>query len=173
MQFLVAMASYTPFKVSPTGQAFLNSQDSRFEPILPYKYDVFLSYSSDDSGLAVEIKEGMIGVGLECFMAEQDIGLSTLWSDEIKAAIHESKIAVLLLTPSSINSRWVLAEAGAFWVLGKPMLPATNHANTDKIPSFISAHQCIAIETTSNRHKLYQKTANICQAIIRKKMLSV
>lgn len=42
---------------------------------------------------------------------------------KIKAALRESKVLICLLTSDSIRRPWVPFEAGAFWLLDKPVIP--------------------------------------------------
>ncbi|MDX1981559.1 MAG: toll/interleukin-1 receptor domain-containing protein, partial [Bryobacteraceae bacterium] len=94
-------------------QRFLQDPDAEFEA-LPYaSFDVFVSYSTADLELARELVEGMQRRGLRCFLASRNLEAGRLWQEEIRQALVLSRVAVLVLTPASIRSSWVMCEAGA------------------------------------------------------------
>jgi len=117
-----------------------------FNPI-----DVFLSYGSSDSALAQEIGGFLEDNALKVFMAEMSLSPGAMWSEEIRMALQATRTAVLLLTPESVNRPWVMAEAGALWVMKKPFVPATMYVELKKLPEFITERQCIDIRTMDGR----------------------
>lgn len=90
------------------------------------------------------------------------IQAGALWSEEIRQALICSKSALVLLTPASVDSRWVMAEVGALWALGKPFVPATIYATPSDLPEFINRHQCIEVLTGAGRAKCIDVLTKLC-----------
>jgi hypothetical protein len=93
---------------------FLASPDAAVAPDSIKTIDVFVSYSFEDGALAARVVRELRSRGMETFLAESSLGTSRPWRDQLRDAVRSSRAAVLLITPSSIASSWVFAEAGAF-----------------------------------------------------------
>ena len=117
------------------------------------QYDVFISYSHLDSQLANSIYSKLNNAGLRCFLAEKDIAASELWEDKIRESLRSSHRILLLITPNSKNSPWVVAEAGAAWALGKQLIPALAYVKTDELITPISSHQARLVHTPEQIEK--------------------
>ena len=91
---------------------------------------VFISHSDDD----VEIAKPLITLLRNALNLRSDdircssvdgyrlpAGAST--DDILRQEVHDSELLIGLITPSSINSVYVLFELGARWGAGKPMYP--------------------------------------------------
>lgn len=128
-----------------------------------YRYHTFISYSNSDKGLANEISDSLQNVGAANFLAERSINLGKDFTSAIRIGMQESRIGLILLTPNSINSNWVLAEAGALWALDKKIIPAYLNINLDDLPDLIKKNQAIDITTNENREKLVDEIKNICE----------
>jgi len=133
-----------------SNQSTLERLLDQIVPIQP-KYDIFISYASGDSALAIELKNDLEHQGLRCFMAEKDIPIATEWQDTIRAALLGSQRLLILLTPRSLNRPWVLMEAGAAWALGKELIPALVQVAISDLIDPIRRYQARVIETTAQR----------------------
>ena len=143
-------------------EGFMSGKGPRFEPTEVYRFDVFVSYSVRDSKLALEIAEAFSEKGLVCFLSEKDIRAGKIWREEIRDALWSSRVVVVLLTPDSVKSKWVMCEAGAFWVLKKPLIPAYVYVEIDELPELISEHQCRHIEASSDRAAFINEVFELC-----------
>jgi uncharacterized protein len=123
-------------------------------------YDIFLSYAHDDSSIAEEIRTKLASVKLSCFMAEKDIRLSEEWELQIRNALRFSNVVLLLITPRSCNSRWILLESGASWVLQKSIIPLIMFVDASDLPDPIRAYQAKRIETRSEIQELVKELKN-------------
>ncbi|MFZ4704127.1 MAG: toll/interleukin-1 receptor domain-containing protein, partial [Candidatus Methylumidiphilus sp.] len=110
-------------------------------------YDIFISYSQQDSLLAQSIYSKLNSAGLHCFMAEKDIAPAERWEDRIREALQSAQRILLLITPNSKDSNWVVAEAGAAWGLGKPLIPALAYVNPRELIAPIASHQARLVHT--------------------------
>jgi hypothetical protein len=142
-----------------SNQSALKQLLDQIAPIPP-TYDVFISYASGDSALAMELKGDLEHQGLTCFMAERDIPVATEWQDSIRAALLGSQRLLILLTPRSLNRPWVFMETGAAWALGKDLIPALVHVATSDLIDPIRRYQARVIETTAQRKAFVQELAS-------------
>jgi TIR domain. len=117
-------------------------------------YDVFISYASGDSALAMELKSDFEHHGWKCFMAEKDIPVAADWQDTIRTALRRSQRILILLTPRSLDKPWVLLETGAAWVLEKELIPVLVQVDPSRLVEPIRRYQARVIETTAQRMAL-------------------
>lgn len=117
-------------------------------------YDVFISYSNQDEKIASELCSELANVGFSCFMAEKGIHVSEKWEQKIREALKSSEQILLLITPRSINSQWVLMETGAAWILQKKLIPLLLFLTPDDLPNPICQYQARLIETRSQINSL-------------------
>jgi hypothetical protein len=129
-----------------------------------YDYDVFVSYSAKDERTAKELTTLLAKQDLRCFLAEKSIRAGAQWKDEVRKALTKSRIAVIVVTPNSITSKWVISEAGAFWALGKPVAPALFFAGIEDLPDILKEYQCRTIETMGDRKEFAAEIAAFCNA---------
>jgi TIR domain len=129
------------------------------DTIVPSKpeFDIFISYSTGDAGLADELRTDLVGGGLTCFMAEKDVQIATEFQDSILQALIGSEQILVLLTPRSIQRPWILMEMGAAWALRKPLIPALSHVALSDLPDPIKRYEGRVIETTAQRRALVAK----------------
>jgi hypoxanthine phosphoribosyltransferase len=118
------------------------------------RYDVFLSYSTRDESIASELKQLIESAGLKCFMASEDLLVGTKWKPRIREAIRRSDRILLLITPRSINSRWVLLETGAAWMEDKPLIAALQFVEPNDLITIAQYYQFRRIETDAQKAML-------------------
>lgn len=92
--------------------------------------DVFISHSSVDEPLAerlVTLIRSALNLPTEKIRCTSlngfrlPVGIST--NDRLRQEIHDSKVFIALITPSSLQSTYVLFELGARWGTQKPLIP--------------------------------------------------
>ncbi|MDP2308407.1 MAG: toll/interleukin-1 receptor domain-containing protein [Pseudomonadota bacterium] len=153
--------------LNPNGQFaqvhdFLRSADAHAQPIRQRRSDVFLSHATADAALAREISETLTGHGLKVFLAEMTIRPGASWSEEIRVALAEARAALVLLTPNSVKSQWVMAELGALWALRVPFVPATVYVDHTQLPEFVSGRQCVEVLTAEGRALCISELTRMC-----------
>jgi TolB-like protein len=70
----------------------------------------FISYASQDSGVAASICAALESDGITCWMAPRDVRPGDFYADAIVQAINACQLLVLVLSESSIASAHVLRE---------------------------------------------------------------
>ncbi|HLL75501.1 MAG TPA: TIR domain-containing protein [Pyrinomonadaceae bacterium] len=101
---------------------------------------VFISHSSRDKWAARRISDDLNRLGVETFLDEKDIETGETIDDTISIHLKECDECLLLLSPSSLNSHWVLIEIGGAKALGKRLVPILLHIGVNDMPSPISKH---------------------------------
>ncbi|MBI5680512.1 MAG: TIR domain-containing protein [Methanobacterium sp.] len=76
------------------------------------KLNAFISYSVEDRHVGAEIKELLAYLGIESFMAHEDIGISEEWKHRILKELDEADIFIPILSDNFRNSDWCSQEAG-------------------------------------------------------------
>ena len=106
---------------------------------------VFISYSTDDSSAAEQMRDGLEAASIACWMAPRDIAPGLDYGSPIVAAIEECSVRVLLLSESSNRSRFVLNEVERAVSKDKIVIPVRIHNVTPSrgLEFFISNAQWI------------------------------
>lgn len=129
-----------------------NSDDPSFERLLPasaasqatpsstsaVKYDVFLSYSTQDKDEAREIYAALAAIRKKCFMAEKSLQPGDTFQDEIRSALQASTEIWILVSPRSITSTWVQREVAAAWALQKRIVPILLQCSPGHLPEILA-----------------------------------
>lgn len=76
-------------------------------------HDVFISYSTLDSNIALNIRKVLENDGIVCWMAPRDIPGGSNYTREIPQAIRNCKVFLLVLSKNAQASQWVLRELDA------------------------------------------------------------
>ena len=111
------------------------------------EFDIFLSYAHEDGEIAASLVSRLEDGGIHCFLAEKNIRPGEQWEPRIRDALLRSRRLLLLITPRSKDSRWVNAEAGAAWALGKPLVPALMFVEPKDLIELVNRHQARKVET--------------------------
>lgn len=123
------------------------------------KRRLFISYGSGDLELAEEFSRLCERAGIETFVANIDISPGTDWYSRIGEEIRQSDEVLLIISPQSIRSPWVMIEVGAAWGLGKPIIPAVLYEDIDTLPEPIKRFQAQKIVSTADRRNLIKGIA--------------
>jgi TolB-like protein len=76
----------------------------------PAPRDVFISYASQDAGVANAVAEALERSGIACWIAPRDVTPGTFYGDEIVHAIDAANASVLILSQNAAASQHVLRE---------------------------------------------------------------
>ncbi|MBX7259716.1 MAG: TIR domain-containing protein [Candidatus Hydrogenedentes bacterium] len=101
---------------------------------------VFISHSSTDKWIARRISTDLVGYGVETFLDAKDIKTGDPIDETIRTHLSACDHLLLLLTPASVKSHWVLMEVGGAMALGKRIVPILMHLGANDIPDPISKH---------------------------------
>jgi hypothetical protein len=98
-------------------------------------YDVFLSADWSDRDLSQILRHAIEERGLSVFAAvDLQRGENADWEDQVRSALADARVFVLLLTRSSVNSTQVVLELGAALGWGKSIVVLTQGLEPTAIP---------------------------------------
>lgn len=112
-------------------------------------YDVFLSYSHNDSAAAMKLKTAMQSLGYTVFYDQDSLEGSSNWKEAIAKSIANCKTLVFLQTADSVESKWCQREVNIADDLGKKILPVAFRSNQENLPSSDKIKLALASQQTS------------------------
>jgi hypothetical protein len=92
-------------------------------------YVVFISHSSKDLWIASVMAEKIEVLGVECWLDEKDIEGGNIIRQDIIRGIDACNEAIVLVSPSSVNSLWVAYEIEGVHAQHKRVTPILNNVN--------------------------------------------
>lgn len=106
----------------------------RRKPEANQVYLVFLSHSPGDGLVADLIAEKIRRKGGEVWLDIHKLAGGDRIYDRILSAVDSCDEAIVLLTPYSIHSKWVLFEMGALCSQHKRITPVLDHVKPEEVP---------------------------------------
>ena len=100
--------------------------------------NIFISHSSVDKWAARWISRDLELLGGKCFLDEKSIRTGESIDETIRISLSDCEDFMILLTPASIKSEWVLIELGGALALKKRIIPILLYLGTNEIPQVIS-----------------------------------
>jgi hypothetical protein len=97
--------------------------------------NIFVSYALEDSGPAAELMSQLARQPKFQVFTTDKISAGQNWRSKIKKELSQSDYFLVLLSPTSVQSKWVQFELGAAWGLNKFIIPVvTSQDIVDQIP---------------------------------------
>jgi hypothetical protein len=111
--------------------------------------DVFISYSSDDYSLVSRVNDVLRQRGLESFFDKLDLLPGENWFDELNEKLALSRVTVIFLTRTALESQWVKFESQK--ALKRAIVDKTRHVipvllqdvQADELPDFLELQQAL------------------------------
>jgi len=99
---------------------------------------VFISHSSRDKWAARRISDDLIAIDATTFLDEKDIKTGESIDVRIQDNLTDCDDLMILVSPDSVNSQWVLIELGGAIALKKNIIPIFLYVGSNEIPKPIS-----------------------------------
>ena len=100
----------------------------------------FISYSHKDRVCARLVKQILAEVGVEGFLAHEDLKVSDEWQERILEELRECALFIPILSARFLESAWTLQEVG--FIVSRPKVVIAPLSIDDTIPTgFISRIQ--------------------------------
>lgn len=110
------------------------------EPLVYKQPRAFISYSTKDKLAAAAVKAALGTVGIDCFMAHDDLLVSEEWRERILEEIASCDLFVPLLSQHFKESEWAPQEAGAISM--RPSVPVVPLSLDGTVPfGFLAKYQ--------------------------------
>jgi len=142
------------------GQGRLPSHED-LPPRFVSTYDIFLSYSREDDDIMHHITSSLQREGLNVWVDETDIEVGTpAWEMAIEDALEHSRCLVVLLSPDSKHSLWVVRELSYAERHGIRIFPVLVRGDeTDAVPVRLSSTMWVDARSESSKALLKLVTA--------------
>ncbi len=101
----------------------------------------FISYSSKDSDDAARLQTALKREGVDTWRDRTDIPAGAVWSRKIEEALREAVGLIVLISPSSARSKWVVYEYAFATARRIPVIGVLTHGA--KVPRPLSHIQMI------------------------------
>ena len=113
----------------------------------PGSYQVFVSHATADKWIARVICEKLEAVGAKTFRDDRDIKSGDDIPEEIHRQIRRSNELLVLLTPQSVERRWVTLEIGMALGMSKRkrIVVVLYHVEVDPIPGMLKSKKAISL----------------------------
>jgi hypothetical protein len=102
----------------------------------------FVSYSNVDKRIAANLKNCLDNLGIEVFLAHEDIRPSEDWQNEILRALKLCDVFLPLLTDNFHTSHWTNQESGMAYLAEKFIIPLKINRDPE---GFISKFQALTV----------------------------
>lgn len=99
---------------------------------------VFISHSSRDRWAARRINEDLQRIGASTFLDEKNIETGASIDVAIRDHLGGCDDFLLLVSPISVRSEWVLLELGGALALGKNVVPILLYVGVNELPKAVS-----------------------------------
>jgi hypothetical protein len=100
--------------------------------------NIFISHSSKDKWAARRISEDLISLGTKTFLDEKDIETGESIDVSLVKNLTNCTDFLIILSPASIKSEWVLLELGGAIALGKKIIPILLYVGANEMPKAIN-----------------------------------
>ncbi|HMK81739.1 MAG TPA: toll/interleukin-1 receptor domain-containing protein [Xanthobacteraceae bacterium] len=128
------------------------------------KRSVFISYSPRDAGLAKRVERVLRDLGVDALdIREPHAGED--WRKAVQSAIRRSDAMVLIASPHTLASSWLLYETGAAQALGKRIVVLlSNEYSVKELPEEISASQVVDFDPRAPERAAHDIVARLAAA---------
>lgn len=96
-------------------------------------YVVFISHSSRDAWIARTMAEKISALEVKVWLDVKDLEGGDIVTEKILEGLDTCEEAVVLVSPNSVGSQWVVFEIGAVWGQHKRVTPILNNVSYDAI----------------------------------------
>jgi TIR domain len=114
-------------------------------PLRP-AFDVFISHSREDLPTVERIVRGLTFGGRVRVHTDRMLTAGEDWRSELRRALEASHVFIVIGSPASARSDFVLQELGGAWALGKPIVVVTPEGEVEWAPPIEpSAYKRVAL----------------------------
>ena len=108
---------------------------------------IFLSYTAADRAQAHKLRSLLSQPPKSRIFTTEMLSAGEDWESKLRDELSQCDIFVVLLSPDSVHSEWVLQELGAAWALNKPIIPVVTHPELfSEIPLELRGVQSVEIK---------------------------
>jgi len=101
---------------------------------------VFISHTHQDAELARDLARRLRQAGLEALVARADIPAGSDWKKTLREGIRTADAILLLVTPASLHSDWMMTELGMAEGFERVILPVTVGLKPRDLPAPLQSY---------------------------------
>ena len=102
---------------------------------LKQAFNVFISHSREDQPLVERIERGLtFGGRVRVLTDRRMLSVGQRWRTELRRALETTDVFIVIGSPASARSDFVLQELGGAWALGKPIVIVTPEGEVEWAP---------------------------------------
>ena len=110
-------------------------------------FHVFLSYAAADRPYARKLEDLLSRRANVDVFTTATLSAGQDWQPRLRKELSKCDVFLVVLSPNSVHSNWVLHQLGAAWAIGKRIIPIVTHPGiSSKIPLALSETELIEIE---------------------------
>lgn len=136
-------------------------------------FNIFLSYVATDRAYAQRLDSLITQRPNIRIFTTESLSAGEEWQVKLKDALSKCDVFLVILSPNSIDSKWVLHELGAAWAIGKPIIPIITHPELfSKIPVSLQEIESVEVKDLDkpeilnkilDRFEILKKTTALCR----------
>lgn len=130
---------------------------------------VFISHSTIDQVFARKVRNLLSQRANAQVFTTEELSAGERWEARLRHELATADVVMVLLTPNSVDSNWVLHEVGAAWALGKAIIPVITRRDVlNKLPVTLKASRAIEltdVDSADNADKLVGEFENALAAV--------
>jgi len=130
--------------------------DCLIVPLPPFlEMNIFISHVSDESTLALELKRLLLNLTsreINVFVSSdyKSIIAGEEWVVQLRNALREARVIIVLCSPNSIRQPWVNFEIGGAWIKELPIIPICHLGLMEnELGAPLSLYQALSIDDSS------------------------
>ena len=114
---------------------------------------IFISYSKKDRAFAHKLADDLGAAGFKIWI-DRSIGGGEDWRETIEENLKNSGEVIIIVSPNSMASEWVMHEGSAAYAWGKKIYPILI-APVDSLPPWLEKYQWIDFVDTSHNPQVH------------------
>ena len=107
---------------------------------------IFISHSSQDMELVRDMERRLRVAGLEPFGAPDGSPAIGEWKKALLDRLRKADAVLVLVTPSALDSPWIMAELGMAEGFDKLIVPVTAGLAPHKLPAPLASYQIVPFD---------------------------
>ena len=107
---------------------------------------VFISHSREDSELVRDIARRLHGAGFETFEDFEEFGSGAEFKKHLRERLSQADVFLILLTPRSLRSSWIMTELGMAEALGREVIPVTVGLRPQDLPAPLQTYRTVPFD---------------------------
>jgi hypothetical protein len=100
---------------------------------------IFMSYSHRDERFAIPLARGLMDKGIRIWIDQKEIIAGEDWTEQLKIGLSQTEALLIVLSPRSMASKYVMQEVAAAQQAGKPVFPVM-YKTVDLPPNLTNLH---------------------------------